>query len=187
MRRGETGRAGGLSELPAGPHRIAETQVTVSRAPNGPLHFASRATGHDLVRGFQPADFKLWYDASVDRIAPLLLTGFTAPAGEPVLDELRQTCRCANLTDEARGASARLPLPDAPSAIRSRKSSPAYFWPNENVKPTTRPFERHMQTTRLNRQRRAARHAKLAGCSKVWTTPRRLFPIVENLRRDRIQ
>jgi hypothetical protein len=72
-------------ELPAGPQRIAETQVTVSRSPNGPLHFASRATGHDLVRGFQPEDFRLWYDASVDRIAPLLSNLFTAPGWEPML------------------------------------------------------------------------------------------------------
>jgi beta-galactosidase/beta-glucuronidase len=83
-------------ELPAGPHRIAENQLTVSRAPNGPLHFASRATGHNLVHGFQPEDFKLWYDATVDRITPLLLTGFTAPGWEPVLtsfDKLATACK----------------------------------------------------------------------------------------------
>jgi hypothetical protein len=83
-------------ELPAGEHAIAQTQVTVSRPPNGPLHFASRATGHPLVDGFQGEDFRLWYDASVDRISPLLTNTVAAPGWVPVLasfDKLAAACK----------------------------------------------------------------------------------------------
>ena len=38
----------------------------------GPRHFVARATGHPLVEGFQPNDFRFWYDEAQSRIAPLL-------------------------------------------------------------------------------------------------------------------
>jgi hypothetical protein len=50
------------------------------------LHFVSRATGHPLVAGFQPDDFKLWYDAKLDRVSPLLgRPTFNAAGWEPIL------------------------------------------------------------------------------------------------------
>lgn len=38
----------------------------------------SRATGHPLVAGFAPEDFRFWFDPAVDRPAPLLRTVFFA-------------------------------------------------------------------------------------------------------------
>jgi hypothetical protein len=72
-------------ELPGGKHRIGGTEVAVGGTPTG-LHFVSRATGHPLVQGFQPEDFKFWYDARCDRVTPLLNTpAFTAAGWEPIL------------------------------------------------------------------------------------------------------
>jgi len=65
--------------------RIAQTEVAVGGTPTG-LHFVSRDTGHRLVAGFHPEDFKFWYDARVDHPTPLLRTsGFQASGWEPVL------------------------------------------------------------------------------------------------------
>ena len=72
-------------ELPEGKHQIAQTEVSVGGTQTG-LHFVSRATGHPLVEGFQPDDFKFWYNAGVDHPTPLLRTpGFRASGWEPVL------------------------------------------------------------------------------------------------------
>ena len=84
----EAVRAGATAlflELPEGKHRIAQTEVAVGGTPTG-LHFVSRDTGHRLVAGFHPEDFKFWYDARVDHPTPLLRTpGFQASGWEPVL------------------------------------------------------------------------------------------------------
>ena len=81
-------RAGALAvflELPEGKHQIGGTEVSVGGTPTG-LHFVSRDTGHRLVDGFRPDDFKFWYDARCDRPAPLLnVPAFDAAGWEPIL------------------------------------------------------------------------------------------------------
>ncbi|MDD2764394.1 MAG: glycoside hydrolase family 2 TIM barrel-domain containing protein [Opitutaceae bacterium] len=81
-------------ELTEGKYQIAQTEVVVGGTPrkvlfgeaSTGLHFVSRATGHRFVEGFQPDDFKFWYDARVDHPAPLLnMPGFRAAGWEPVL------------------------------------------------------------------------------------------------------
>lgn len=52
----------------------------------GGLHFVSRATGHPLVEGFQPNDFKFWYDARCDHPSPILNKPiFQGDGWEPIL------------------------------------------------------------------------------------------------------
>ncbi len=78
------GAAALLLNLEAGEHRVGNARVSVG-GPGG-LHFVSRATGHPLVAGFEPEDFKFWYNAKYDRVTPLLRTpGFQAVGWEPVL------------------------------------------------------------------------------------------------------
>jgi hypothetical protein len=72
-------------ELPAGNHQIAGDSITVERCGMNPRHFVSRATGHPLVDGFAPDDFKFWYDAAAGGVRPLLSTVFKAAGWKPVL------------------------------------------------------------------------------------------------------
>ena len=51
----------------------------------GARHFVSPDTGHPLVAGFGPEDFRLWYDPSADHINPLLETCFRAEGWTPIL------------------------------------------------------------------------------------------------------
>jgi hypothetical protein len=88
-------------ELPTGVHRFAHNEVAAGAASTGVLvsigvtptgvHFVSRASGHRLVEGFQPEDFKFWYDAKVDRPSPILnVQGFRAAGWEPILLSFKQ-------------------------------------------------------------------------------------------------
>jgi hypothetical protein len=64
--------------LPEGSYDIAGSSIEVKRSSMSPLHFVSRDTGHELVKGFRPEDFRLWYDPAADAISPFLFNTFTA-------------------------------------------------------------------------------------------------------------
>jgi Glycosyl hydrolases family 2, sugar binding domain/Glycosyl hydrolases family 2/Glycosyl hydrolases family 2, TIM barrel domain len=68
-------------EWPAGSYTLAGDAIAITNCADGPRLFVSRATGHPLVQGFAPDDFKLWCDAKEKGIRPLLSTLFTAPGG----------------------------------------------------------------------------------------------------------
>ncbi len=72
-------------EIPPGTYHIAGHPVKVDPCGMGGVHFASRDTGHPLVEGFEPYDFKFWYDPSVDRPSPLLENVLEAPGWVPIL------------------------------------------------------------------------------------------------------
>jgi hypothetical protein len=72
-------------ELPTGEHRISGSTVLVRPTGMGEFFFASRATGHPLVQGFEPRDFFLWYHPQEDSIMPLLSTTMDAPGWDTVL------------------------------------------------------------------------------------------------------
>jgi hypothetical protein len=72
-------------ELPEGTHTIFASDVAVKPSGMGERHFVSRATGHPLVAGFQPHDFRFWHDRAVGRPAPLLGQLMTAPGWQTVL------------------------------------------------------------------------------------------------------
>jgi len=48
-------------------------------------HFLSRATGHPLVAGFEPFDFRFWYDEKSDLITPLANAKFSGNGWNVVL------------------------------------------------------------------------------------------------------
>ncbi len=72
-------------ELPAGEHAIGGETIKIEPCGMGGRHFVSRDTGHALVAGFGPEDFKFWYDPAVDRPSPLLETLFNAAGWTPIL------------------------------------------------------------------------------------------------------
>ncbi|MFW5982642.1 MAG: glycoside hydrolase family 2 TIM barrel-domain containing protein, partial [Candidatus Brocadiia bacterium] len=102
----ENGAVVVLVEPEEGEHRVAGTDIGVIPCGMGHRHFVSRATGHPLVQGFEPDDFKFWYDARVGYKTPLLETTFTAKGWAPILtsgnggfktDRWRKTLAAAEL------------------------------------------------------------------------------------------
>ena len=55
----------GRVDIPGAPLEVVKTGMN-------PLYFATRATGHAMVEGFEPRDFWLWHDQTRGRIAPLM-------------------------------------------------------------------------------------------------------------------
>lgn len=74
-----------LNELPPGAYAIAGKAFTVKTSASRGLHFVSRKTGHPLVEGFEPEDFKFWHDPEAGYVTPLLESTFEAEGFEPVL------------------------------------------------------------------------------------------------------
>jgi hypothetical protein len=74
-----------VDELPIGVYSICGTEVNVKARGMRPLHFVSRRTGHELVQGFEPYDFRYWYSDSDDMITPILRSTFTADVATPIL------------------------------------------------------------------------------------------------------
>ena len=74
-----------LLALPEGEHAIAGSTVTVTPCGMGARHFVSRATGHPLVAGFGPEDFRFWHDPKAGHATPFLHATFTAPGWTAIL------------------------------------------------------------------------------------------------------
>jgi hypothetical protein len=72
-------------ELPPGQYELQGSIVTVKPCAMFPVYFVSRDTGHKLVDGFLPDDFRLWYDPELGRLSPLLDCTFTGEGFAPVL------------------------------------------------------------------------------------------------------
>lgn len=72
-------------ELPAGEYEIGGSRVHVEECVMRPREFVSRATGHRLVEGCEPDDFKCWYDPAAGYFRPLLPTVFDAEGWQPIL------------------------------------------------------------------------------------------------------
>lgn len=81
----ESGATVVIEALPEGKHIIAGKEVSVKACGMRALHFVSRKTGHELVRGFEPYDFRYWYDKHEDMITPILRTTFLADGALPIL------------------------------------------------------------------------------------------------------
>ena len=74
-----------LLSLPVGTHRIGDSRIQVRPAGMGPRHFVSCGSGHPLVEGFQPHDFKFWHDENLGHASPLLTTVLEAETWSPIL------------------------------------------------------------------------------------------------------
>lgn len=72
-------------DLPAGEHQMAGTTLAVKSCGAGSRHFASRNTGHALVAGFEPNDFRFWYDEQAAHVTPLLHRTFLSPGWQAIL------------------------------------------------------------------------------------------------------
>ena len=81
----ESGKTVVIEALPEGNHDICGKEVRVKACGMRALHFVSRKTGHALVRGFAPYDFRYWYDEKADMITPILRTTFLAEGAIPIL------------------------------------------------------------------------------------------------------
>jgi hypothetical protein len=70
----------------AGTYEIdGEASAIVEACGMGNRHFVSRASGHPSVNGFEPKDFRFWYDDEAGRITPLLTRVIRGKGGAPVL------------------------------------------------------------------------------------------------------
>ena len=82
-------REGGIAvalSLPVGEHQLGASSFKILRGGMGPRHFVSRKTGHPVVEGFQPNDFRFWYHESIGCVAPLLDTVIEAQGAEAILN-----------------------------------------------------------------------------------------------------
>jgi hypothetical protein len=52
---------------------------------NANCHFLSRATGHPFVAGFEPFDFRFWFDSQAGYITPLTRAKFSGSDWNPIL------------------------------------------------------------------------------------------------------
>jgi hypothetical protein len=74
-----------ILELPPGDHDVAGTSVKVEKCGMGDWHFVSRDSGHPLVAGFRPNDFRFWYDPDKGHPSPLLTSVLRADGWRPIL------------------------------------------------------------------------------------------------------
>jgi len=72
-------------ELPVGEYTIGGSKISVAEGVMRPREFVSRNTGHPLVTGFKPEDFKCWYDPAAGHFRPLLATTIEAEGWNPIL------------------------------------------------------------------------------------------------------
>ena len=70
--------------LPKGEYVLPGSAAKVTVQTANP-HFLSRATGHPLVAGFEPFDFRFWYDTKSDMITPLASAKFSGDGWSAVL------------------------------------------------------------------------------------------------------
>ncbi len=74
-----------VQNLLPGTYDIDGKEVKVKACGMRALHFVSRKTGHELVDGFTPYDFRLWYSEAEDCMTPILHYTFLAEGAKPIL------------------------------------------------------------------------------------------------------
>ncbi len=74
-----------VQTLRPGRYDIGGTEIKVKPCGMRALHFVSRKTGHPLVEGFTPYDFRLWYEKDADMMTPILRYTFTGENMKPIL------------------------------------------------------------------------------------------------------
>ncbi len=68
----EAGKILVFLELPVGNHFIGNEEVNIEKTVMGQYYFVNPESGHPLVKGFKPFDFKFWYDDSKGLVLPFL-------------------------------------------------------------------------------------------------------------------
>jgi hypothetical protein len=72
-------------KLAPGAYDIGGASLMVRKAGMGPRHFASGRTGHPLLTGLEPRDFKFWHFDALGHASPLLLTVLEGTAWTPIV------------------------------------------------------------------------------------------------------
>ncbi|MAS37825.1 MAG: glycoside hydrolase family 2 [Anaerolineaceae bacterium] len=85
LRAVEQGAIAVFINLEPGEYTIADNAVTIKACGMGQRHFVSRKTGHPLVTGFEPNDFRFWYDADAAYITPFLAATVEAEGWDAIL------------------------------------------------------------------------------------------------------
>ncbi len=74
-----------LLDIAPGTYSIGPHELEVKNSCFNPLHFVSRRTGHPMVEGFEPHDFRHWYDPAEGFISPILENTFACETATPIL------------------------------------------------------------------------------------------------------
>lgn len=74
-----------INGLRPGEYQFGDTKVKIKSCGMRPLHFVSRKTGHPLVEGYDPYDFRLWYNEQADMMTPIIRFTFIAEGAKPIL------------------------------------------------------------------------------------------------------
>lgn len=72
-------------KLAPGTYDIGGSALEVRKAGMGPRHFVSSRTGHPLLAGLEPRDFKFWHFDALGHASPLLLTVLEGDAWTPIV------------------------------------------------------------------------------------------------------
>lgn len=74
-----------LYRLPTGGYSIDGETVSIVETANEPRYCASRNTGHPIVSGFQPNDFRFWLDETTGYPTPFHDTTFVSDKWIPII------------------------------------------------------------------------------------------------------
>ena len=85
LKKAQNGETVIIQNLRPGIYDIDGKEVKVKACGMRALHFVSRKTGHPLVEGFTPYDFRLWYNEKEDMMTPILRYTFLAEDAKPIL------------------------------------------------------------------------------------------------------
>ena len=85
LKKAKNGETVIIQNLRPGIYDIDGKEVKVKACGMRALHFVSRKTGHPLVEGFTPYDFRLWYNEKEDMMTPILRYTFLAEDAKPIL------------------------------------------------------------------------------------------------------
>ena len=126
-----------MLELETGTHQIAGTKVEIAPTGMHEFFFVSRATGHELVSGYEKRDFAFWYDPTVDYISPILGTTCRAPEWRTIL-----STGIVSWGEEGGSASAALELRHGDGKFRICQVR----LPGRTINPVARSFALRMLT-----------------------------------------
>lgn len=86
VERAQAGATVLCSGLEEGDYNVGGVKFSISPIGMGSLIFCSRATGHSLVDGFEPNDFRLWYDETVGYASDFADNVIIGEGWEPILN-----------------------------------------------------------------------------------------------------
>jgi len=74
-----------LLDLQPGEYQLSESKLTVKTCRMGSYYFVSPETGHPMVNGFSPLDFRFWYNQETGTVRPLINAMMKGEGWRPIL------------------------------------------------------------------------------------------------------